>query len=236
MIISTLLGWAHDPSSMGRPGGTPGGARSAMPAAPGLARFALALAAAFVIAGCGGATPKLPRLAPDAVVLAFGDSLTFGTGTTPDNSYPAALERKIGRKVVAAGIPGEVSASGLARLPEVLDAVKPALLILCHGGNDMLRKLPAKEAAANLRAMVSLARSRGMAVVLLGVPSPGLFLSTADHYDEIAKDMKLAYEGKAIASILSDTALKADAIHPNAQGYQRLADAVAEVLKRGGAI
>ena len=85
-------------------------------------------------------------------------------------------------------------------------------------------------------AMVSLARSRGIEVVLLGVPSPGLLLSTADHYDEIAKEMKLAYEGRAIAKILSDNALKADAIHPNAEGYQRLADAVAEVLKKGGAI
>ena len=207
-----------------------------MQTAAGLTRFLLALALVFVIAGCGGSTPKLPRLAPDAVVLAFGDSLTFGTGTTPDNSYPAVLERKIGRKVVAAGVPGEVSASGLARLPQVLDDVKPKLLILCHGGNDMLRKLSPKDAAANIRAMVTLARSRGMEVVLLGVPSPGLFLSTADHYDEIAKDMKLAYEGKAIASILSDTSLKADAVHPNAQGYQRLADAVAEVLKKGGAI
>ena len=235
MIITTRWGRAPAPASTGRTGG----ARWAIQAAGGFTRFVsalLALSVAFVIAGCGGSTPKLPRLAPDAVVLAFGDSLTFGTGTTPDNSYPAVLERKIGRKVVAAGVPGEVSASGLARLPQVLDDVKPKLLILCHGGNDMLRKLSPKEAAANIRAMVTLARSRGMEVVLLGVPSPGLFLSTADHYDEIAKDMKLAYEGKAIASILSDTSLKADSVHPNAQGYQRLADAVAEVLKKGGAI
>lgn len=188
------------------------------------------------VAGCGGTTVKLPRLPGDAVVLAFGDSLTFGTGTTPDKNYPAALERKIGLKVIAAGIPGEVSAAGLARLPEVLDEVKPKLLILCHGGNDMLRKLGTAQAAGNIRAMISLARSRGIDVVLLGVPSPGLLLSTADHYDEIAKEMKLAYEGKAIAKVLSDSALKSDAIHPNAEGYQRLADAVAELLKKSGAI
>ena len=194
------------------------------------------LAIAAALAGCGGSTVKIPKLPGDAVVLAFGDSLTFGTGATPDKSYPAALERKIGRKVVAAGIPGEVSAAGLARLPEVLDEVKPKLLILCHGGNDMLRKLSIKQAADNIRAMISMARSRGMEVVLLGVPSPGLFLSTADLYDDIAKEMKLAYEGKAIAKILSDGALKADTIHPNAEGYQRLADAIAEVLKKSGAI
>ena len=73
-------------------------------------------------------------------------------------------------------------------------------------------------------------------MILLGVPSPGLLLSTADHYDDIAKEMKLAYEGKTLAKILSDSDLKADAFHPNADGYQRLADAVAELLKKSGAI
>ena len=201
-----------------------------------LYRFMLVLAIALAIAGCGGSTMKLPRLPADAVVLAFGDSLTFGTGTTPDKSYPAALERKIGRKVVAAGIPGEVSAAGLARLPEVLDEVQPRLLILCHGGNDMLRNMSPRQAADNIKAMVSLARSRGIEVVLLGVPSPGLLLSTAAHYDEIAKEMKLPYEGKTLARVLSDNSLKADAFHPNAEGYQRLADVIAELLKKSGAI
>jgi len=201
-----------------------------------LASIATVLGLILTVAGCGGSTARIPKLSGDAVVLAFGDSLTFGTGTTPDKSYPAALERKIGLKVIAAGIPGEVSSAGLARLPEVLDEVQPKLLILCHGGNDMLRKLGIGQAAGNIRAMVSLARSRGIEVVLVGVPIPGLLLSTADHYDEIAKEMKLAYEGGVIAKILSDNALKADTVHPNAEGYQRLADAVAEVLKKSGAI
>lgn len=191
---------------------------------------------AIAIAGCGDKGTRIAKLPADAVVLAFGDSLTFGTGATPDKSYPALLERKIGRKVVVSGIPGEVSAAGLARLPDVLDEIAPKLLILCHGGNDMLRKLSTRQAADNIRAMVALARSRGMDVMLLGVPSPGLLLSTAEHYDEIAKELRLPYEGKAIAKILSDNSLRADVAHPNAEGYQRLADAVADLLKKSGAI
>jgi acyl-CoA thioesterase-1 len=190
---------------------------------------------ALLVAACGGG-PKLPRLAPDAVVLAFGDSLTFGTGANPQESYPARLETLIGRKVVASGVPGELSAAGLARLPSALDEAKPQLVILCHGGNDLLRKLDNAQAADNLRAMVRLARSRGAQVVLIGVPKPGLLPSPAGFYEDIAREHKLPYEGSALRKILTDNALKSDLVHPNAAGYARLAEAISALLKKAGAV
>jgi len=186
-------------------------------------------------AACSGG-PKLPRLAPDAVVLAFGDSLTFGTGAQADHSYPARLQALIGRKVVSAGVPGELSASGLARLPAALDEAKPQLVILCHGGNDLLRKLDEAQTANNLRAMVELARARGAGVVLIGVPKPGLLPSPAAFYADIAKELRLPYEDAALRKILTDNALKSDLVHPNAAGYARLAEAVAALLKKAGAV
>ena len=114
-------------------------------------RAALLCLAAVLVAACGPAVPQLTKLEPGDVVLAFGDSLTFGTGVGRGDAYPAVLGRLISRKVVAAGVPGETSEQGLRRLPAVLDEVNPRLLVLCHGGNDFLRKTGEESAAANVR-------------------------------------------------------------------------------------
>jgi len=117
---------------------------------------ALALVFAAALAACSDA-PKLAPLAPDAVVLAFGDSITYGTGASERDSYPAQLEKLIGRTVVRAGVPGEVSAQALARLPGALEEHQPRLLVLCIGGNDFLRNLGKAQVAANVQTMVAMA-------------------------------------------------------------------------------
>jgi len=192
------------------------------------------MASAFLMA-CSSST-KSPRLARDAVILAFGDSLTFGTGARPTESYPAVLERLIGRQVVNSGVPGEVTAQGLSRLPGVLEKEKPALLILCHGGNDLLRQLDRQQTANNLREMIRLAREWGIAVVMIAVPSPGIALSPPAFYREIAEEMKIPIEEKILPTVLSDSSLRSDYIHPNAEGYGRLAESIAALLKKSGAV
>ncbi len=197
----------------------------------------LALVIALSLVACDSGPPKLAELPADAVVLAFGDSLTFGTGARAGASYPAVLQELIGRRVVRAGVPGEVTAQGLARLPGALEAAQPDLLILIHGGNDLLRRLPRGETRANLRAMIDLTRARGIDVVLIGVPNLGLILGrSAGFYSELAEQLTLPYDGEALPDILSQAKLKSDTIHPNAKGYRMLAEAVAELLRESGAI
>lgn len=199
-------------------------------------RIGFLLAALLLLVSACGQQAKLPRLAPDAVVLAFGDSLTYGTGATEDESYPAQLARITGRRVVREGVPGEVSAAGLARLPAALEDSRPRLLILCHGGNDFLHRLPKEQAAENVRAMIRLARERGIDVLLIGTPEMGFTLTPPDFYAVIAKQFGIPYEGDVLTKIFRNGDLKSDQIHPNAQGYRLMAERVADLLRKSGAI
>jgi acyl-CoA thioesterase I len=188
-----------------------------------------------LLAGCTS-VPKLPPLPKDGALLAFGDSLTFGTGAAAGESYPAVLEQLTGHRVANYGIPGEISADGLARLPGVLEQERPALLILCHGANDLLRRMDQGQAAENLRGMVRLARERGVSVVLIAVPAPDLSLTPPQFYSQVAAEFGVPIEKKALARILGKGSLKSDYIHPNVTGYRQLAEALAALLKKSGAI
>lgn len=186
---------------------------------------------------CNKTEPALSRLPEDAVILAFGDSLTYGTGASAEHDYPSILSQLIGREVVNAGVPGEISHEGRERLPAVLDEYEPDLLILTHGGNDIIRKLPAEQTRDNLKAMIAEARQRHVAVVLVGVPEFGLmFLHSAPVYAEIAESEQVPCDLEILPDIIASNALKSDPVHPNDQGYQRLAESIAALLKTQGAL
>jgi lysophospholipase L1-like esterase len=203
----------------------------------GLAGIAALLLLAIGLGACSDSKPQLPLLSADAVILAFGDSLTFGTGANSEQSYPAELARLTGLTVINAGIPGEVTAQGVRRLPALLDRYKPQLLLLCHGGNDLLRKIGTAMTRDNIEKMISEADQRNIPTLLIGVPQPALmFLEAAPIYNEIAEQHGLVYEGEILPEVEADNKLKSDRIHPNAAGYRRMADAISQLLRQSGAL
>ena len=203
----------------------------------GLAGIAALLLLAIGLGACSDSKPQLPLLSADAVILAFGDSLTFGTGANQEQSYPAELARLTGLAVINAGIPGEVTAQGVRRLPALLDRYKPQLLLLCHGGNDLLRKIGTAMTRDNIEKMITEADQRNIPTLLIGVPQPALmFLEAAPIYNEIAEQHGLVYEGEILPQVEADNKLKSDRIHPNAAGYRRMADAISQLLRQSGAL
>lgn len=198
-------------------------------------RFFLALIVVFLLAACERA-PTLPKLSTHDVIVAFGHSLTQGTGAASDAAYPAVLSSLTGRTVINAGVPGDTTNSALARLPHVLAEHKPRLVLLCLGGNDMLRKYPEAATENNLRLLVQTIRASDADVMLIGVPEPRLFGGAPDFYARVAEDMALPLEADIFNDVLRDNRLKSDPIHANAAGYRVVAERLAEFLVEAGAL
>jgi lysophospholipase L1-like esterase len=188
----------------------------------------------FSILICNGCDsgPGIKPFNQESVVVAFGDSLTYGTGAPKGQAYPDMLSKRLGRQVVNVGIPGEVTAAGLKRLPSVLDEYSPTLVILCHGGNDFLRRHDQAETTRNLEEMISLIQSRGADVVLVGVPKLGLGLQVPELYTQLADKHSIPLQKKILLDLLGDNSMKSDAIHPNATGYQLMADAIHDLIDK----
>jgi len=190
-----------------------------------------------LLVSCNNSDPKaLTHLRPNADLLAFGDSLTLGTGADPQLSYPAQLSRLLGRNVINAGVSGELSSAGARRLPGALDQYEPELLILLHGGNDILQRRDRDDLRDNLRRMYEAAHQRQVEVVMIAVPQPNLGFSDAEVYEDLATQLQIPLLSETLGDLLADPQYRSDTVHLNAQGYRQLAEAVADLLWENGAL
>lgn len=211
-----------------------------------------ALAGLGALAGCGHdvqpAAPnseKSARLAPDPVlsgterhVLALGDSLFAGYGLRPEQAYPQQLEtalraRGINVRVANAGVSGDTTADGLARLNFTLSSQpqRPDLVLICLGGNDMLRGLPPVQTRANLAAILGQLQQRHIPVVMMGMlAAPNLGKAYQAGFDPIYAGLARQYHAALVPFFLSavidrpDLRL-ADHVHPTPSGVEALVNA-----------
>lgn len=201
----------------------------------GLKQIIISISVLISLSSCSD-SPQLTPLSSNDIILAFGDSLTYGTGAKKTESYPSVLTKLSGKTVINAGVSGEVSADGLKRLPQFLEKHNPTLLILCHGGNDVLQRKSKNTMFKNVQAMVELAQAQNIDLVLLGVPEFGLFLSAMEGYGDIASDKEILYLPDLIPDLLGDNNLKSDTVHPNKAGYRIMAETIYEALQEAGAL
>ena len=201
-------------------------------------RHFLLLTAALLTA-CGKKAPKHSALPRGSAVLALGDSLTYGYGANPTESYPARLAELTGWAITNGGVSGDTSAQALARLPELLREHTPHLVIISIGGNDFLRRQPENETRTNIRAIIQACKAAGAETLLVGVPGVGVGAALGypgDHplYADLAKAEHVPYYANGWSQILGKDALKSDQIHPNAAGYAEFARGLTAYLKENG--
>jgi len=194
---------------------------------------------AVLVVACGR-QEKYAAMPKDATVLVLGDSLSFGMGAKEGEDYPTLLAQTTGWKMINAGVPGNTSAGGLERLPHLLTEHQPQLLIVELGGNDFLHQLPPDQTEANLNAILSLAKAQRIQTILVAIPELNALRAAvgnlADHamYERIAKETATPLIADVFSDVLSDRALKADQIHPNATGYSKVSEKLYQSLKELG--
>jgi acyl-CoA thioesterase-1 len=198
--------------------------------------LASAVAAALFARGAA-ATPAASHV---PVIVDLGDSLTAGYGLPESEAFPARLEawlhrQRIDAHVVNAGVSGDTTAGGLARLDWAL-ADKPDLVILALGANDALRGIDPASVRANLDTMIHKIEAAGAKLLLLGMLAPPNWGEAYVHaFDRIYPDLARAYRVPLYPFFLQGVAMKpelnqADGLHPNARGVIVLVDRIGPVV------
>ena len=165
----------------------------------------------------------------EPVILAFGDSLTAGFEVGPEEAYPARLERLLNEKgyhykVVNAGVSGDTTAGGVARVDWVLQH-EPKIVILELGANDGLRGLPLDEMQRNLETIIEACLKKGAQVLLVGMEvPPNMGEEYSDDFRDTFPLLAEKYKISFLPFFLEDIAAHAeliqeDGVHPVAKGY-----------------
>ena len=203
-------------------------------------RTFISMVAIAVLLGACGKQPKLPTIQSGATVLAFGDSVTFGTGAATGEDWPTLLAAQTGWRIENAGIPGDTAEAGKERIQALLDEHRPALVIIEIGGNDFLRRRAPKAVKEDVRRMIQAAQKTGAQVALVAVPEFSLLgavtrkPSDAPIYRELGDEEKVPVVSDVFSDILGRADLCADQIHPNAQGYRQMASGIHASLSKVG--
>jgi acyl-CoA thioesterase I len=181
-----------------------------------------------LLASCG---PDVPNLdSPGKTIVVLGDSIASGVGSGRGEAYPDLLAARFGTEdVVNAGVSGNTTADGLARIDEVL-AEDPWLVIVELGGNDLLRRVPPEQTEKSLREILDrLVAARVVPVLVeLDAPFGGRYLEI---YERLGDEYQVPVVEDTLGEILRDPSLKSDTIHPNAAGQKVLAEAIVEEIE-----
>ena len=173
-----------------------------------------------------GRAASLVNLPPTATGpwIAFGDSLTQGYGADAGADYPAQLANRLGVPIQNLGLAGETSADGLGRIEEVA-AQHPRVVLLCFGGNDVLRGLSSEQMFANLGTAIDRFHTDGSFVVLLGIRGASLLGDiNADGFKKLAAQKKVKLVSNLLKDIFGRPHLMSDQVHPNNAGYAAIAE------------
>ncbi len=157
-------------------------------------------------------------------IICFGDSLTFGTGASKDQSYPSHLSRLIQLPVINKGHPGDTTEDGLHRLNKDVLSNSPRIVLITLGGNDMKNGVNKNEAFTNLRKIITAIQAKGALVIVGETRIPFLSSDFSNEYEIVCRETGAVFVPDILGGIMGNASLMSDRIHPNGKGYEIMAD------------
>lgn len=160
-------------------------------------------------------------------IVALGDSITRGYGAPEGESYPDQLSQRLGVRVINQGVDGNTSGDGLARLDRDVLVLRPRVVLVCLGGNDILRRVPKETLFRNLEEIVGRIQKSGALVALIGMKGSTLLgVDYRKDYLDLARRTGCVHVPNIQQGIFNDPSLMSDQLHPNAKGYARMAERI----------
>ena len=163
-------------------------------------------------------------------IVAFGDSLVLGVGSTAGNDFVSVLSRNIGLPIENLGVSGNTTAQGLDRINDVLER-DPDIVLLLLGGNDYLRQIPREMIRQNLGSIIIKLHEAGSIVVLLGVRGGVLRDNLREDFENLAREYNTAYVPNVLDGLIGKPEFMYDGIHPNDRGYALIAEKIDPILE-----
>ncbi len=167
-----------------------------------------------------------PRSGP---IIAFGDSLTEGVGSTQSNLVDW-LEAYTGYDIINAGISGDTTGDALLRITNSVLAHNPSIVLILLCGNDILQGLPVSQTFSNLHTIVSLVQSNGAVALVVGIYNGFLEDSYREEFHELYTSTRSVFVPDIFSGILENPFTTIGGTHPNDEGYRRMALRIAPVL------
>jgi acyl-CoA thioesterase I len=164
-------------------------------------------------------------------IIAFGDSLVVGVGSTPGNNFVSVTSRIVGVPIKNLGRAGDTSQSAIGRIDTVLQT-NPDIVIILLGGNDAIQRFSVEDTERNLFTIIQRVQSVGAITMLLGVRGGLLGNPYNKMYKRVAKSTGSVYISDVLSGLFGNPQYMSDTIHPNDAGYAKIAERVAEKLNR----
>jgi len=190
----------------------------------------LAIVILLAVLGCA---PRVANVdSTGTTIVCFGDSITEGAGAARGEDYPSVLADMVSLPVINAGVGANTTTDALARIETDVFDHDPKMVIILLGGNDFLKKVPKAKTVANMEQIAGRVRKAG-AIPVIAVVKIGL---VGDFYTRefkrIARENGAVFIPDIMKGILTDPKLKYDYIHPNAAGYQIIAERIYKAIEK----